>query len=124
MPRASQTSQAFGAVPGGLVPNYTAPAVSPNGDVVDAGKVFVLVKNSSASSINVTVTATATVTGLAVGNMVVSVAAGAEEMIGPFPKQTFGQPNGANQSGGNDAGRVYVDYSAVASVTRAVIAYT
>lgn len=124
MARASQTSQAWGLNPGGVAPNYTAPAVSPNGDVIDAGKVMLLVKNGSGASINVTVTATATVTGLLVSNLVVPVAAAAEEIIGPFPAKTFGQPAGANQSGGNDQGRVYVDYSAVASVTRAVVSYT
>jgi hypothetical protein len=55
-------------------------------------------------------------------DLVVTVPDGARRLIGPFPKRTFGQPAGANESEGNDQGRVYVDYSATTSVTRAVVA--
>lgn len=114
MPRASQVTQ----VPAGgsILPVLTAPALSPNGDVVDAGAhTYVVVDNASAASVNVTVTATATQDGLAVANLVVAVAAATRRLIGPLHARTFGQVSGV------DAGRVYVDYSAVASVTRGVV---
>lgn len=115
MPRASQVTQV--PVAGTLLPVLTAPAVSPNGDVVDAGAHnYLIVDNASGGSITVTVTATATQDGLAVSNLVVPVAAATRRHIGPLHGRTFGQTSGV------DAGRVYVDYSAVASVTRGVVA--
>lgn len=111
MARASQTTQ----VPVGykLAPTLTQPTA--DGDIVDTGQVRVWVTNGSGGSISVTVTATATVEGLAVGNLVVPVAAGQTAQIGPLPKNVFGQKDGA------DKGRAYVNYSAQADVTRAVV---
>ncbi|HEY3691255.1 MAG TPA: hypothetical protein VGL46_13265 [Pseudonocardiaceae bacterium] len=108
---------------GGVALDYSV-AVTADGDVVDAGKTQLIVTNGSGSSINVTAHATRTVKGLAVTNLVVAVAAGKTELIGPFDKDIFGQPSGANASGGDDQGRVYVDYSAITTVTRAVVAYS
>lgn len=124
--RISTVSQVWPPVngnPGGVALDYSV-AVTADGDVVDAGRVFIVVANGSGSSINVTVAATQTVKGLAVSNMVTAVAAGKTEIIGPFPKDVFGQPSGANGSGGDDEGRVYVNYSAITTVTRAVVAYS
>lgn len=97
----------------GLTP--TLSAVSANNDVIDSGAVFLEVNNGGASSITVTVNTGLTVDGLTVGPLTVSVAAGATKRIGPFPTATFGRPSGV------DVGRVYVDYSATTSVTRAVV---
>lgn len=112
MARTSVTTQQITRA--GLAPVLTAPTV--DGDVIDSGAVFLHVNNGSAASINVTVQSPVTVDGLAVEELVVAVAAGAFKLIGPFPQRTFGQPTGSA-----DAGRVYVDYSAQASVTRAVL---
>lgn len=111
MARASQTTQ----VPVGykLTPTLTQPTA--DGDIVDCGQVRVWVANDSGGSINVTVTSTATVEGLAVGNLVVAVAAGQTALIGPLPKNVFGQADGA------DKGRAYVNYSAQTDVTRGVV---
>jgi hypothetical protein len=79
--------------------------------------VFLQVLNGGASSINVTVNSPLTVDGLSVGPLVVAVAAGVTKHIGPFPPSTFGR------SVAPDLGRVYVDYSAVPSVTRAVVSF-
>lgn len=114
MARASQTTQQI--VRTGLTPALTAPTA--DGDIVDCGNVALMVTNGSGSSINVTVQATASLDGLDVADLVVAVAAGATRLIGPLPVRTFGQP-----SGSADAGRAYVDYSAVASVTRAVVGF-
>lgn len=99
----------------GLVPNLTAPTAE--GDVIDSGAVAVMVKNASGGSINVTAQTPATQAGLAVAENIVPVAAGATELIGPFPKGTYGRTSGA------DEGRVYIDYSSQASITRAVVGF-
>lgn len=99
----------------GLAPSMTAPTV--DGDVIDSGAVAVMVTNGSGGSINVTAQTPQTVAGLAVAEQVVAVAAGATKLIGPFPKGTYGRPSGA------DEGRVYIDYSSQASITRAVVGF-
>jgi hypothetical protein len=99
----------------GLVPVLTAATV--NNDVIDAGAVFLQVANGSAGSISVTVNSPLTVDGLSVGPLVVAVAAGVTKLIGPFPVATFARAIAP------DIGRVYVDYSAFASVTRAVVSF-
>jgi hypothetical protein len=111
MARVSVTTQPV--VRTGLNPALTGPTV--DGDIIDAGRVALWVDNASAGSVSVTVQATASQDGLDLQNLVVAVPAGERRLIGPFPQRTFGRSTGA------DAGRVYVDYSAVTSVTRAVI---
>lgn len=92
--------------------NYSAPTVE--GDAVRPNTVL-LIKNGSGAPITITLQTGGTVGDLAIADPTVSIAAGAEKAIGPF-SGVFPQPSGA------DAGWVYVDYSAVASVTRAAIA--
>jgi hypothetical protein len=113
MARVSTTTQRIVAT--GLAPVMTAPTV--DGDVVDSGAVAVLVTNASGGSINVTAQTPATQSGLAVAEQIVAVAAGTTKLIGPFPAGTYARTSGA------DAGRVYVDYSSQASVTRAVVGF-
>ncbi|NUR80721.1 MAG: hypothetical protein HOQ21_09795 [Dermatophilaceae bacterium] len=112
MARAPQTTQEIPFA--GLAVNMTGPTV--DGDIVDAGNgAMLVVNNGSGASINVTILNPSTQEGLAVGNRVVAVAAGATKHI-PVTRQ-FKQPSDASV-GPNQA---LVDYSAVASVTRAVI---
>lgn len=113
MARVSVTTQKIVAT--GLAPAMTAPTV--DGDVIDSGSTAVYVTNGSGGSINVTAQTPQTVAGLAVAENVVAVAAGATKLIGPFPKSTYGRPSGS------DRGRVYIDYSAQSSVTRAVVGF-
>lgn len=100
----------------GLLPALTGPTV--DGDVMDADQVGLWVNNGSGASINVTVQTPATQDGLDLAELVVAVAAGTQRIIGPFPSRSFARPTGQV-----DAGKVYVDYSAVASVTRAAIGF-
>lgn len=102
----------------GLAPALTAPTV--DGDVIDAGRVALMVRNDGPSAHTVTVVSPVTVDGLAVEDLTVSVAAGETRLIGPFPVGTFGQPNGAP-----DAGRVYVNYDAGSDVdvARGVVSF-
>lgn len=116
MARVSQTTQAV--VKTGLVAAFTAPTSGVgNGDIIDTGRVVLVVNNAGGSSITVTVLTPVTVDGLALTPLTVTVAAGTIAYIGPFSTSTFGRPTSA----GVDANRAYVEYSSVTSVTRAVL---
>lgn len=101
--------------PGGAVLAYTAPTV--DGDAVPPG-CLLLVRNGSAGPINVTVVTGGKQSGLDISDIgPVAVAAGADAVFGPFlPRETFAQPSGT------EVGRVHVNYSVQASVTRAAVA--
>jgi hypothetical protein len=73
----------------------------------NTGKEVLIVKNGSASPITVTLDIKATLDGQAVTDPTVTINAGIEKIIGPFP---LGYYNDAN-------GRVSVTYSAVTTVT-------
>jgi hypothetical protein len=118
MTRVNVTTQ---AVPlAGLVPTLTAPTAS--NDVADIGNCALMVDNASGASINVTIVVPGLVDGdLTVGPRVVAVAAGANKLI-PLTSPRYRQTEASVDSGQTgDVGRAYVNYSAVASVTRAVV---
>jgi hypothetical protein len=100
----------------GARPTFTAPDAL--GDIVDIGPGRVLsVINGSGGSINVTIQTPGTVDGdLAVPERVVAVTASTTPFLIPLASKNYKRP-----AGGADAGKAYVDYSAVTSVTRAVI---
>lgn len=58
------------------------------------GKTFLRVVNGGGSTCNVTIATPGNVAGNAVADRVVSVAAGAEQNIGPFPTGVFNDSNG------------------------------
>jgi hypothetical protein len=91
---------------------YTQPTAE--GDAIRPGSIL-LVKNGSGSTITLTLVTGGTAASYAIDDPTVTVAAGAEKAVGGF-SSVFPQPVGA------DAGWVYVNYSSVTSVTRAVIA--
>lgn len=97
--------------PAGITPAFTA--VTVDGDAV-ATDVVLHVKNGGAAATDVTVVTGGTVDGLAVADVVVNIPAGQERLIGPFLNRDL-----YPQVGGPDAGRVYVTYSVITSVTRA-----
>ena len=113
MARVSQTTQV--ATYPGLLPNHTAPTV--DGDIVDVdSKTFLSVINGGGAPINVTVVTPEVVDGdLAIADRVVAVPVGTTPKLIPLSSNHYKQQSGA------DAGRAYVDYSAIASVTRAVV---
>ncbi len=76
------------------------------------GNTQLAVRNGSGAPINVTFQTAATVEGLAVADLVVPVAAGATVICKRLSPRVYDRPSGAV-----DAGRVYVDFSAVTSVT-------
>lgn len=92
---------------------YSA-ADSTNGMMFDNdGFTILVVKNASGSSVNVTINAVTDEAGRSV-NYVRSVSAGKEAVIGPF------RPGWWNQRTA-DIGKVYVDFSASASVSVAAL---
>jgi hypothetical protein len=117
MARTSVTPQAVTLA--GLAPNMTAPAGTgpSSGDVVDYGRNFLIVKNGDTNPSVVTVETPESVDGdLAIADRTVTVAAGALELI-PLTSVHY------KQLTGTDVGRVYVDYSNVTNVTRAVVSF-
>lgn len=95
----------------GIVPSYEA--ANAEGEAVpNNGQMFLHVKNGSGAEITVTLQTPVTYDGLALADQTVAVAAGAEKMIGTFSSRF-------NQASGTDKGKVYVDFSAVTSVTLA-----
>jgi hypothetical protein len=113
-PRVSQTTQV--ATFAGLLATHTAPTV--DGDVVDiANGTFLSVINGGGGSINVTVVTPGLIDGdLAVADRVVAVPVGTTPKLIPLNSVNYRQ-----SAVPADSGRAYVDYSAIASVTRAVI---
>lgn len=100
------------AVLTGLAPNFVAASVG--GDSVPpAGAAALIVKNGGASAITVTVaTPGKTEFGLDQPDLTISVPAGGERFIGPL----------TNRLVDPDTGGIQVTYSAVTSVTVAVVA--
>lgn len=83
---------------------------------INDGKAVLLVRNDSGGAITVTVQTPQIVDGdLAVGERVITVNASTYKAIG------FLNPNVYNQASGVDAGKVYIDFSAQASITFAVL---
>jgi hypothetical protein len=117
MARVSVTTQRITRA--GLNVALTAPTV--DGDIIDAGQVALRVANGSGSSINVTVQTPGTdpASGSARQELIVAVPAAGARDIGPFPASLFAQPADATVG----PLRVLVDYSAVATVTRAVVSF-
>ncbi len=94
---------------------YALTAANADGDAVMPGTVL-HVQNGSGAPITVTVITGGTAQGYAIADHTVTVPAGAGRLIGPIPGgDIWPQTSGATR------GRIHVDYSAVASVTRGVI---
>ncbi|MBT9131305.1 MAG: hypothetical protein DDT41_01610 [candidate division WS2 bacterium] len=94
----------------GLAPVYAAAAAAGN-EFVNLGREFIHVRNGGAAAITVTINSVAPCNFGFDHDPVISIPAGGDRMIGPFPKFRFDDVNG----------RVQMTYSAVASVTVAII---
>lgn len=95
----------------GLNPTFSAADGANQNAFYNNGQTYLHVKNGGGSSINVTIDTPGVVDGLAVSNLIVAVPNGGERLIGPFPSNVYNQPDG----------RVHIDWSAVSSVTVAVL---
>jgi hypothetical protein len=103
-------------VPTTAGPTFTAAAAAVGGDsFVNTGVEFFYVKNGSGGALTVTFDSPGTCSfGLAASashDLAVSVGAGVEKIIGPFPRDRFSDANGS----------VQVTYSGVTSLTVAVL---
>lgn len=98
----------------GLNPSFTAANVDGH-SIVNDGRTVLYVKNGGAGSVNVTIQTPGSVDGNAIADRVVAVPAGEDRIIGPFAPRVYNQQSGA------DAHAVYVDFSAVTSVTVAAL---
>lgn len=99
----------------GLLPTY-ANADSGDGDKFrNTGKEFVHVVNGGGSPCLVTMVTPAQIKGLDIEDKVVTVAAGTDQMLGTFEPGLYNQPSGS------DAGKTYIEYDQVTTVTVAII---
>lgn len=111
MPRTAITPQA--ATSAGVPVTFEAANVDGNSFVPRRGRAL-HVRNNSAGAITVTVPTPGTADGLAIGDRTITVAAGAHATFGPGSAAVAGLYAQAD-------GTVHVDYSAVTTVTVAVI---
>ncbi len=82
----------------------------------NSGREFVLVVNGGgANPVVVTIPTPQTISGLTIQDPTVSVAIGAEKIIGPFPPSIYNNP-----AGGTDPNEVYLEYDQVTLVTVSV----
>lgn len=97
----------------GLAPAYAAAAAGGDKFTPTSGT-FLHVKNSDAAAHTVTVaTPKQVIPDIETGDLAVSVPAGGERLIGPFPASHFGNPA--------DTGLAAITYDAVTGVTIAAI---
>jgi len=91
-----------------------------DGDIIDTGaSVFLLLSNTGAAPVTATVVSQATFGGLAVDDLVVTLAAGASRAVGPILPGTFAFPDGDV-----NAGRAFVNYTGtLADIKRSVLSY-
>ena len=95
----------------GIAPTYAA-AAGGGDTIAPDDRTFLHVKNGSGASITVTVVTPGTVGGLAIADLSVAVAAGADRMVGPLTAALFADPT---------TGLVPVTYSGVTSLTVAAL---
>lgn len=100
------------ATEAGIIPSFTA--ANSEGHSIATG-VMLYVKNGGGGSINVTIQTPATFRGKAVAETVVAVGAGVDKIIGGLDPASYKRPTAP------DAGKVYVDFSGVTSVTVAAL---
>lgn len=107
---ASQTADSDGLTVAFTAANADGHSIAGGGDVI------LLVDNASGGSVDVTVQTPATQDGLAIADQVVACATGEVTAIAGLHPRTFDRALGAT-----DAGKVYVDFESVTSVTVAAL---
>ena len=94
----------------GIDPAYVPASSGGDSFPSPSGLEMVSVKNGDTSPHDVILKLTKTIDGQSATNRTVTVPAGGERMIGPFPVGDYR----------NDSGNVEIDYSAITSITVAV----
>lgn len=92
---------------------FTAATATVGNKWVNTGREMIIIRNASGSPITATVVSPITRDGLAVQDRIYTVAAGATDIYGPFPKATY--------SDVDDSNKAKVVCSSVTSVTIAAI---
>jgi len=104
----------------GLNPSYTAAAADGHAFDNTTQRVMLHVKNSGGGAVVVTIDCViATLDGLTIPNLQVTVPAGNERFIGPFPKDLYTQDDSAGATGLENA--VFVDTDTQTGITYAAI---
>lgn len=112
MTRAALTVQQVIRDSSGLTPVYGAPAQTDLAIANNDGRIFLHVKNSNAATRTVTVATPGQVGGLDIADLVATIPANTgDKLLGPFPPDLFNQADGS----------LYVDVSATAGLTLAVL---
>ena len=99
----------------GLAVAYSVAAVEGH-SIENNGRVVLHVCNNSEEEIIVTILSGYVRAGLKLANREVIIEAGKQKFIGPFATDIYNQSDGG-------AGQIYVDYSAVESVTVAALLF-
>jgi hypothetical protein len=116
MARSNIALQSVAAFGGALADTTFGAADALGSYIVNNGNVIVQVKNASGSPVNVTITSIADSDNRTRGSGdITAVADGKTATFGPFRPDLF------NQTGSSDLGHVFIDYSAVTSITVAAI---
>jgi hypothetical protein len=116
MARAELTLQA--TVRTGLNPSYTAAAADGHSFDNESQRVALHVKNAGGGPVVVTInTVPPTLDGLAIPDLQVTVPAGEERFIGPFPKDLYTQDDSGGDTGVEKA--VFVDTDTQTGITYA-----
>ena len=103
----------------GLVASYTAATVDGHGVDNADQKTVIHVKNGGGVAVVVTFPTVPTVDGLAIPDRTISIPAGEERYIGPFPKGIYNQDDTAGDTGIKEC--LFIDTDVQASVTYAAI---
>lgn len=104
----------------GLTPSYTAAAADGHAFDGSSERVMLHVKNSGGGAVVVTIDCVkAALDGLTIPNLQVTVNAGAEKFIGPFPKSLYVQDDSGGDTGVEEA--VFVDTDTQTGITYAAI---
>lgn len=103
----------------GLEPAYTAATADGEGIDNDSQRVVLHVKNAGGGAVVVSLDTPGTVDGLAIPSLDVTVPAGEERFIGPFPKNVYNQNDSAGDTGLSEA--VFIDTDTQTGITLAAI---
>lgn len=99
----------------GLDPAYVAATADGEGFDNTSQKAFLHVKNAGGGGVVVSIDTPGTVDGLAIPSLDVTVPAGEERFIGPFPRNVYNQNDSAGDTGLEEA--VFIDTDTQTGIT-------
>lgn len=99
----------------GLNPSYAGATADGEGIDNTSQRVMLHVKNAGGGAVVVTLDTPGTVDGLAIPSLAVTVPAGEERFIGPFPRNVYNQDDSAGDTGLAEA--VFIDTDTQTGIT-------